>query len=1019
MKKGFLQILCSLLILSMMLSLTPVSFAAAQTDITVTKTYLSQNFTGATTEKKTVADPSDTNVALDRTKITVASGANFSNSYSYNHSTSAVDDALLFEINVSKDAETYGYFHFGTNTDNYIVTDFRVKVPSYSGATNKCMVELTAINGSSWQRMVRLSFAPKPSGDAVSFSMRIGGEKSSTDTTANNRNAVKFDNLVTLKQNEWIDFRVIADETEKKCHLLINGALICTDLPYTSLVTEGAKYGALSVGTDYGGGMGKIYFDDLSVYGVDAASVAAMLLDGADNYIEKQTFTPPVDRTDGYPGRDLYLPSHAKKTAMTQTFVWGNGVKFPSTAYFGFRTGSDRQEGALTTAPAYKMKLYQPNAYNTTHDDVGSTAYPSYFTPTVTVGDVTVNNRNTVGLKLKRKLMADNDADIEVGVPQAFSDSAGGYISVAPNGTTCKKLTELTTTGSYYTRTAVTNIGNGTRTLLCALCVYKYDNIDTIFDVKKVELAAGEREEVVFNTLDHDEINDYGTTAKILFIDAQTLMPITNQIVFSSESGVLYSYDNGKLTLYGVGEMSSYTAFSQTPWSALADEVVEIEIQDGVTSVTDNSLSGFTNLGLIEISEDVETIGENALPDSDFTVKGNYHSAAEEYAQNNGKDFILSELRILSIGNSHTIDYSKWRNDIQNDLYAAGLDTTITHSTVVYGGRQLYREDSDRLSHLKVGTDTTHEGYSLYNNQLNSSKTWDLIIIQDWHESSRDDNDEHFTDGLSAAVEWIKGRQPQAKVAWVMDWADKNSYSFVATDTLESVYNNIVSAMADVEKMTENKPDYIIPMGTAIQNARSSYLGTVNNAKDAYSNWSNTDWAWNKNASNPESYLDTYSVFERDSTHCSYELGRYTAGAAVYANIYEIFKNDLDVSEGFDFYGALKTAPVTADAETWKGDFTSSIWNIIKESARNAIVTKGAVTQSAYTVDPANEIASAIEAADYTNVDFGDLSAVAAAVNTAADNKITATAANISVGGDSAAVTFLYGYTKKTVTISK
>ena len=59
--------------------------------------------------------------------------------------------------------------------------------------------------------------------------------------------------------------------------------------------------------------------------------------------------------------------------------------------------------------------------------------------------------------------------------------------------------------------------------------------------------------------------------------------------------------------------------------------------------------------------------------------------------------------------------------------------------------------------------------------------------------------------------------------------------------------------------------------------------------EDAYSNWSNTDWAWNKNASNPESYLDTYSVFERDSTHCSYELGRYTAGAAVYANIYEIF----------------------------------------------------------------------------------------------------------------------------------
>ena len=95
--------------------------------------------------------------------------------------------------------------------------------------------------------------------------------------------------------------------------------------------------------------------------------------------------------------------------------------------------------------------------------------------------------------------------------------------------------------------------------------------------------------------------------------------------------------------------------------------------------------------------------------------------------------------------------------------------------------------------------------------------------------------------------------------------------------------------------MTEDKPDYILSMGTAMQNIRTSYLGGVNNAEDAYLNFSDYDWAWNNDPYNPVSYLADYNVLERDVTHCSYELARYssTEVSAAYEKIKGYFARGL------------------------------------------------------------------------------------------------------------------------------
>ena len=534
-------------------------------------------------------------------------------------------------------------------------------------------------------------------------------------------------------------------------------------------------------------------------------------------------------------------------------------------------------------------------------------------------------------------------------------------------------------------------------------------------DTSKWSLQAGEtatlKREVV--------VPDGGKVKAFLFGGNSTIAPITESIdnAFRIDGEHSVSYNNGKLTFSGEGAIADFESFAETPWSELAGDVTEIEISDGITGLGRNSLAGFENIEKIVISQDIDFIDDNALPDGNFVVKGYYNSAAEEYAESSGNEFVLAGLRILSIGNSHTIDYTTWIKDIQNDLYNGGMDTKIEHSRIVYGGRQLYRLDSDRLSHVLVGSDPSNPGYSMYYDLLNAEdNTWDIIILQDWEEAARYDSGEYFADGLASAVRWVKGFQSDAKIAWVLDWAAKNSYSG-ETDTLEEVYSNIINAKNAVDEMSSDKPDYIIPMGTAMQNARSSYLGSVNNADDAYLNFTDYDWAWNENPSNPESYLSKYNVFERDVTHCSYELARYTMGVAVYANLFELYENDFDLEDGFNFYDALQTAPVTTGMKEWKGEFTPSIWNIIKESARNSVETKFAVTQSEYVVDPADEIAQTFENGDYSSVDMTNGAELASKLTQLSENRIVIKPGDISYENDKITVNFLYGYTKKTVTI--
>ncbi|MEE0409346.1 MAG: leucine-rich repeat protein, partial [Clostridia bacterium] len=166
---------------------------------------------------------------------------------------------------------------------------------------------------------------------------------------------------------------------------------------------------------------------------------------------------------------------------------------------------------------------------------------------------------------------------------------------------------------------------------------------------------------------------------------------INGELVNTDE--LSYSISNGVMTIEYANDIADYASFNDTPWSG-ETTVTKIVLGSNVTGIGANAFSGFTNLESIEIPEAVETIADNALPNTDFTIYGYANGAADEYAEENGKKFQLKKLRILTIGNSHTLDHGQWNKEIWGDIKNAGIETEIVYDRVTNGGFQMYYEDS-------------------------------------------------------------------------------------------------------------------------------------------------------------------------------------------------------------------------------------------------------------------------------------------------------------------------------------
>ena len=238
-------------------------------------------------------------------------------------------------------------------------------------------------------------------------------------------------------------------------------------------------------------------------------------------------------------------------------------------------------------------------------------------------------------------------------------------------------------------------------------------------------------------------------------------------------------------------------------------------------------------------------------------------------------------LKILSIGNSFSVDGLEYAYQIANDLGVENIEIGNLYIGGCCLSKHLTNAQNDSSSYTYYyndsGTWTTTNNYKI--STAVSSTNWDFITFQ---QCSNYSGVEDTYDDLVSLMEIVTPMCSSATFGWHMTWAyqsDSTHSAFANYDNdQQTMYNAIINSVKN-KIVPNNKLKFIIPNGTAVQNARSSSLG------------------------------DTLT---RDGYHMSYDIGRYLTGLGYIATL-----TDLDITK-------IKYAPSGVDEITKKICITQS-----------------------------------------------------------------------------------------------
>jgi hypothetical protein len=195
--------------------------------------------------------------------------------------------------------------------------------------------------------------------------------------------------------------------------------------------------------------------------------------------------------------------------------------------------------------------------------------------------------------------------------------------------------------------------------------------------------------------------------------------------------------------------------------------------------------------------------------------------------------------RILAIGNSYSRDAMSYIRDMLIKNGVANEDIAIVNAYV--GGQSL----QGHVSNAKNNT-AAYERQSFGINGVlkstNGEKLLDIIKSNDWDyitlqqvstDSGRPDT---YTENgnLSYLINYIKenATNPNVKIGWHMTWAYANSYSGLSGYGNQMAMYNAIANAVQTKIVPQLAPagdfEFIIPSGTAIQNARTVYNDTLN-----------------------------------------------------------------------------------------------------------------------------------------------------------------------------------------------
>lgn len=205
------------------------------------------------------------------------------------------------------------------------------------------------------------------------------------------------------------------------------------------------------------------------------------------------------------------------------------------------------------------------------------------------------------------------------------------------------------------------------------------------------------------------------------------------------------------------------------------------------------------------------------------------------------KSFEGKSVKILAIGNSFSVNAMRYLYDIMKgggfekillgNLYIGGcsLETHANNAENNNPHYVYYRNDS--------GTWENSEKAVL--GDVLRSEDWDIITFQQ----------ASYTSGIPSSYEPFLGKllayvsenktNPKVKYAWHMTWAYQKGINHPAFVNYDSDQKKMYESITDTVKncvLTRKEFSFLIPAGTAVQNARTSYMGDCFNADGTHLN---------------------------------------------------------------------------------------------------------------------------------------------------------------------------------------
>lgn len=228
---------------------------------------------------------------------------------------------------------------------------------------------------------------------------------------------------------------------------------------------------------------------------------------------------------------------------------------------------------------------------------------------------------------------------------------------------------------------------------------------------------------------------------------------------------------------------------------------------------------------------EVDSSAYNASEEGSYPIrvsmKGSKISA--QYTVKVRKDYSKS-FKLLAIGNSFSDDATQYLYDVAK---AYGVQDVIVGNLYV-GGCTLSQHKSYAQNNQAVydyrknttGSIITKPAYRLLD--ALREEEWDIICLQ--QASQESGQSATYNSDLTFMLNYIEQNKTNeaAQVAWHMTWAYQQNSTHWAFPVYERdqrvMYESIVNAVK-TNVLTNDAFDHVLPVGTAIQNARTSRLG--------------------------------------------------------------------------------------------------------------------------------------------------------------------------------------------------